>query len=919
MAMTGGTAKLVHTGYANYGNTSLPIRLYVYYKTSQSLLENKSTITCGMYVTPPDPGYDYEVGPWDDWGGSYVGTTENTFDGSIPEIKRSTGAYWIAEDKTFTVTHNDDGTCTATIKWKWGVRSTWGQCYDESGSFDITLPTIARASTPTVSASSVQMKDAVTIYTNRKADTFTHTLTYSFGGSTGTIATGVGASYKWTVPDLVSKISGKTSDTCTITCTTKSGTATVGSKTVTLTLTIPGKSTPTASADSAKMGNEVTLYTNRNSTGFTHTLTYSVGDNSGTIATGVGASYAWTPDKSLASYTGNKTSASCTITCNTYTGSTLVGTSTMTLTLNVPDATVPAISADNIAMGDTVTITMSKNADVYTHDLTYSLKASGSSTVSATGIIASGISSQYQWTVPLILASEIPSATQGIITVTCKTLFNDSTTEVGTETASFTVTVPNNSTTQPKVTMTLSPVSDLPSAFSNVYVAGKSKVKVSYVATSDYSTIKSYHTEFLSGESSENPYTSGILSNAGTFDITGKVTDARGYSTKKNGSINVIEYSRPRIIPVDGNSSIVCKRCNSDKTPDPGGVYLLIQIGRKYSKVVSGNTQNNYCKLTYRYKTDAQPDSEYSTPVELLAKTASTDYVDVILSGVVTSNTTAYDIQLIAEDDVGEKDTVTITIPTAFVTLHSPNGGHGLTIGGYHDPAKYDVFNCFFDAEFQGNVQGRVLGLGALPDIPENSDLNDYKDFGAWAITTDEIAATITNIPEGKAGTLRVWSANGIGSATTGSNIYMLQEYVPYDNYCSWRRTMQLTGDSWVYGTWKVISGIDVVVEQGVTGNWYWRKFASGTAECWRRVSQTKNITTAWNAMYYADCDEVTFPFEFTNNPIVSASVESSNMLILCSYGNINTTKPANLRVARFGSAEGISFTIVYHAIGRWK
>lgn len=85
MAMTGGTAKLVKTGYKG-GDTSLPIKLYVYYKTAQDVANNKSTITLGMYFTQTAG----TIGAWTDGAGSYVGTTANTFTGSIPNTSATT-------------------------------------------------------------------------------------------------------------------------------------------------------------------------------------------------------------------------------------------------------------------------------------------------------------------------------------------------------------------------------------------------------------------------------------------------------------------------------------------------------------------------------------------------------------------------------------------------------------------------------------------------------------------------------------------------------------------------------------------------------------------------------------------------------------------------------------------------------------
>ena len=62
------------------------------------------------------------------------------------------------------------------------------------------------------------------------------------------ITTGAATSYSWTVPDLASKIPNATSGTVTIRCITKSGSTTVGTKTVLLTAKVPASVVPTISS-----------------------------------------------------------------------------------------------------------------------------------------------------------------------------------------------------------------------------------------------------------------------------------------------------------------------------------------------------------------------------------------------------------------------------------------------------------------------------------------------------------------------------------------------------------------------------------------------------------------------------------------------------------------------------------------------
>ena len=115
---------------------------------------------------------------------------------------------------------------------------------------------------------------------------------------------------------------------------------------VTITITYEeAVSQPSVSSSSVNMGSAVTIYTNRVSTATTHTLLYTFGNTSGTIATNVGASVNWTPALTLAAQIPNATSGTCTITCQSYNGGTLTGTRTCTLTLTVPSTVGPSISS----------------------------------------------------------------------------------------------------------------------------------------------------------------------------------------------------------------------------------------------------------------------------------------------------------------------------------------------------------------------------------------------------------------------------------------------------------------------------------------------------------------------------------------------------------------------------------------------
>lgn len=121
--------------------------------------------------------------------------------------------------------------------------------------------------------------------------------------------------------------------------------------------TIPRATTPTVTATSVTMGSAVTINLSPADSSFKHKLTYAFGSLSGQtsgIASGTNftasgtVGVAFTPPTSLGTQIPNANSGTCTITCYTYnSGGTHIGTTTTTLTLNVPSYT-PSIS--NIAL-----------------------------------------------------------------------------------------------------------------------------------------------------------------------------------------------------------------------------------------------------------------------------------------------------------------------------------------------------------------------------------------------------------------------------------------------------------------------------------------------------------------------------------------------------------------------------------------
>lgn len=113
--------------------------------------------------------------------------------------------------------------------------------------------------------------------------------------------------------------------------------------------TIPRASEPTVSG-TRELGSTITINTNRKASGFTHTLRYRFnnGANTGTIASGVTVSHEYTLPMDFANSVTNATSFNFAVICDTYNGSTLIGTEEAIITVGIPSSVVPTFASSSV-------------------------------------------------------------------------------------------------------------------------------------------------------------------------------------------------------------------------------------------------------------------------------------------------------------------------------------------------------------------------------------------------------------------------------------------------------------------------------------------------------------------------------------------------------------------------------------------
>lgn len=377
-------------------------------------------------------------------------------------------------------------------------------------------------------------------------------------------------------------------------------------------------------------------------------------------------------------------------------------------------ATIPAVSASSIDMGQSITVNMPRAAASFTHTLTYAFGGTS-------GTIGSGLGTSKAWTVPLSLASQIPSGTSGTCTITCKTYSGN--TLVGTKAVSFTAKVPASV----KPTIESVAVADTMTAIYNKFgnmVQGKSKPKLTVTAGGSYgSTIKTYKTVFEGKSYSGATPTTAVISGSGTVSASITATDSRGRTATMNKTWTVAAYKAPAI------SILAAARCNADGTENYEGLNAKISAAFSIASVNSKNT-NSY-KLEYKIKA--------GTAWETLKAGNSYTYSDTTVTGAIFGSDSAFDLRLSITDYFGTVSR-TIEIPTAFTLIDYNANGRAVAFGkvssiGYG--VEFGMPAYFTNAETPSSVKYLETG----------QDFNSILEPGFYSVPSTSVSGSLLNKP----------------------------------------------------------------------------------------------------------------------------------------------------------------------------
>lgn len=372
----------------------------------------------------------------------------------------------------------------------------------------------------------------------------------------------------------------------------------------------------------------------------------------------------------------------------------------------------------SIALGGSGTVSIpslsGSNASNY-HTVTYQTSAGGYS-----GTISSRLTSGQSATFypSLSWASAIPSNTAMTCTITTTT-YTSGGSWVGANSKTITLTVPNNSSTKPSCSVSVTAVDP---TGNGAYVSGFSQVRanMSNMVGKYGASVRTYSISMSGWSTSGNvsgssmSATSPTLSGSGSRTITLTVTDSRGYSNSTSTSFTVLGYTRPLI------TSFQAFRTSSatSTTQDLTGSYLRVVIQLSPSSPsISGNSHTGTLSC--------------SPTVSGMPSSVTSNYSH----NFSISNGSSYSLTFTYGDEYS-RSTVTASVSSVAVPLDIRYNGTAIGIGKYAETNNLvDIgLNTRIreDLQVDGDLTGTNIHKIRYQDIPDGADLNTYLQPGFY-------------------------------------------------------------------------------------------------------------------------------------------------------------------------------------------
>ena len=330
----------------------------------------------------------------------------------------------------------------------------------------------------------------------------------------------------------------------------------------------------------------------------------------------------------------------------------------------IPRATVPSVDKPSLDCGSVIKFTGTSASSNFSHKL-YTTWNNEEKLIATIDKGSTAVS--YSYTIPTSWEKNMPNTTSAIATFILETLNGD--TVIGRKSINATVQV--RSGIVPAIgNPTIEDTNSISKAM-GLYVQSQSCIKFTIPTSGNQgSTITSVSTKFNNQTYSGSTFTTQAIQDSGTLTYTITVTDSRGRTATKSGSVNVVAYNPPSL------TNVSAKRANSGYAVDESsGTYALLHFKVGFTSLSNKNVTSFY--IQYR-ASGASSWTKINSWVNNY--TLEQDYK---AGNLFTSTTTTYEIAFGVKDKfMSDYSWQIVTVTPTYTLINFGKDGKSLTFFG---------------------------------------------------------------------------------------------------------------------------------------------------------------------------------------------------------------------------------------------
>lgn len=348
---------------------------------------------------------------------------------------------------------------------------------------------------------------------------------------------------------------------------------------------------------------------------------------------------------------------------DTYLPTTGSCSGSLTLT-TIPRATTPSVDKPSLDCGSVIKFTGTSASSNFSHKL-YTTWNNEEKLIATIEKGSTAVS--YSYAIPTDWEKNMPNTTSGIATFILETLSGD--TVIGRKSINATVKVRSGilpAIGTPELEDTNTTCQEM-----KMYVQLQSRIKFTIPTSGNQgSTITSVSTKFNNQTYTGSTFTTQAIQNSGTLTYTITVTDSRGRTATKSGSVSVTAYNPPSL------TNVSAKRANSGYAVDESsGTYALLHFKVGFTSLSNKNVTSFY--IQYR----ASSASSW-TKINSWANNYTLEQ-DYKAGNLFTSTTTTYEIAFGVKDKfMSDYSWQIVTVTPTYTLINFGKDGKSLTFFG---------------------------------------------------------------------------------------------------------------------------------------------------------------------------------------------------------------------------------------------